>query len=260
MQAFMDTLKIDTPPAEFCYFPKHKNGNLESLNRHLIGQPTASKGNLFHFNKSFYVDDSAFLYENKEDLEVAAKTILDHFKKFGLTMHVGDQKSKSKSEAMFFPTSIKETIKQRKEKTTPSNINLPNEKCIHFTEQFKYLGSLISLELNEDAEIASRINKAKSIMGFLRHFFNCRDVDLRTKYNIYVSCPLNALLWGCETWNLSAKNLKKLEAFHHGAARRILSIKWQQVREEKIRNKQVRFRFCNVPKAELSSYAKQQNT
>jgi hypothetical protein len=58
------------------------------------------------------------------------------------------------------------------------------------------------------------------------------------------------VLWGCETWNLSAKNLKKREAFHHGAARRILNIKWQQVREDKIRNKQVRFRFCNVPKVE----------
>jgi len=62
MQAFMDTLKIDTPPAEFRYFPEHKNGNLASLNGRLIGQPTASKGNLFHFNKSFYVDDSVFLY------------------------------------------------------------------------------------------------------------------------------------------------------------------------------------------------------
>jgi hypothetical protein len=55
------------------------------------------------------------------------------------------------------------------------------------------------------------------------YIFSCRDVDLRTKYNIHVTCPLNALLWGCETWNLSAKTLKKLEAFHHGAARRILA-------------------------------------
>jgi hypothetical protein len=66
----------------------------------------------------------------------------------------------------------------------------------------------------------------------------------------YVSCPLNALLWGCETWNRSTKNLKILEAFHHGAARRILNIKWQQVCEDKVRNKQVRFRFCNIPKVE----------
>jgi hypothetical protein len=70
--------------------------------------------------RSFYVDDSVFLYENKEDLEKAATTILHHFKKFGLTMHAGDQKTKSKSEAMFFPTSIKDAIKQRKKKPPPA--------------------------------------------------------------------------------------------------------------------------------------------
>jgi len=63
-----------------------------------------------------------------------AKPILDHFKKFGLTIHVGDQKGKTKSEAMYFPTFIKDSIKQRKDKDMPSNTNLPNEKCIHFTE------------------------------------------------------------------------------------------------------------------------------
>jgi hypothetical protein len=129
-------------------------------------------------------------------------------------MHVGDQKSKSKSEARYSPTSIKDSIKQQKEKDTPSNIDLSNEKFIHFTNQYKYLGSLIS---------PSYIKKPKSHLGILYHFFYCCDVDLRTKYTIYIAGPLNALLWGCETWNLMAKNL---EAFHHGAARRILNIKW----------------------------------
>ncbi len=46
------------------------------------------------------------------------------------------------------------------------------------------------------------------------------------------------------------KKLRKLEAFHHGAARRILNIKWWQVREERIRSKQVKLRFCNKPKVE----------
>jgi hypothetical protein len=47
-----------------------------------------------------------------------------------------------------------------------------------------------------------------------------------------------------------SKTLKKLEAFHHGAARRIFNIKWQQVHKDKIRNKQVRFRSSNVPQVE----------
>jgi hypothetical protein len=186
VQAFIDTLKTNIPSAEFCYFPEHKNGNLKSLNGRLTGQPTASKG-------SSRLGKSSF--NNPRPLQ-----------KFGLTMHVGDQRNKSKTEGMFFPKSFKDANKQRKERTTPSNINLPNEKCIHFTEHFKYLGSLISLELNEDAEITFRINKAKSLMGILHHFFSCCNIDLRTKYNIYVTCPLNALLWGCETWNSSAKN------------------------------------------------------
>ena len=95
-------------------------------------------------------------------------------------MHVGDQKSKSKSESTYFPTSIKDAIKQQKEKDIPCNIDLPNEKYIHFMNQFKYLGSLNSLELNKDTKIASNIKNAKSLMGILNHFFNCHDVDLRT--------------------------------------------------------------------------------
>lgn len=84
-------------------------------------------------------------------------------------------------------------------------------------------------------------------MGMVHHFFSCRDVDIQNKHNIYIAFPLNSLLWGCKTWNLTSKNLKKLEAFHLGAARRILNIKFDQVREERIRNKQVRFKFCNIP-------------
>jgi hypothetical protein len=92
-----------------------------------------------------------------------------------MTVHVGDQKSNE------------DAIEQRKEKIAPNNIFLSNEKCIHFTEQFKYLGSLISLELNEDAEIAFRINKAKSLMEF--SFFNCQDVDLRTNTTYMYPAP-----------------------------------------------------------------------
>ncbi len=46
------------------------------------------------------------------------------------------------------------------------------------------------------------------------------------------------------------KNKKILESFHHGAIRRILNIRWDQVKNERIRNKQVRFRFCNIQKIE----------
>ena len=69
-------------------------------------------------------------------------------------------------------------------------------------------------------------------MGVSRHFFECRDIDIRVKYQVYTASPLNALLWGCEVWNISKKNIKKLQSCHHTFIRRILKIKWNQVKEQ----------------------------
>jgi hypothetical protein len=44
----------------------------------------------FPFQNFFYVDDSVFLHDNKKDVQKAAETILEHFKRFGRTMHVGN--------------------------------------------------------------------------------------------------------------------------------------------------------------------------
>jgi hypothetical protein len=165
-------------------------------------------------------------------------------------MHVGNNNTKSKTEAMFFPESLKEARNLTTSGILPPDIKLPDNQHVRFTHSFKYLGSTITTELNEDAEIKARIKKAKSLLGAARHFFNNKDVDIRTKYTIYNSFVINAALWGCKSWNLSGKNKKQLESFHHSAIRKILNIKWQQVQDERIRNKQVRFRFCNIPKIE----------
>ncbi len=61
-------------------------------------------------------------------------------------------------------------------------------------------------------------------MGASKHFFNNKDVDCRVKAQVYIAGPLNALLWGYQSWNLNKKNLNKLQSFHHGAIRWILSI------------------------------------
>ncbi len=87
-----------------------------------------------------------------------------------------------------------------------------------------HLGSFITPLLNKDVDIKMRIKKAKSIMGYSKHFFNNKDVDCHLKYQVYTSRSHNALLWGCETWNLMKKNLNKLWSFHHGVIMCILHI------------------------------------
>mmetsp|Transcript_1493 Transcript_1493/g.2313 ORF Transcript_1493/g.2313 Transcript_1493/m.2313 type:complete len:881 (+) Transcript_1493:452-3094(+) len=247
IQAFLETLQLTAQPAQFTFFPDNKNNNSKTQKGRLLSQNTTAKGNPFFFNSSFYVDDSFFLFQSRSELHQAITEINEHFSRFGLTMHLGSGTVKAKSEAMYFPPSLKLAKYEFVNNILPDDIILENGKKVHYVNKFKYLGSFITPLLNEDYEIDMRIKKAKSIMGAAKHFFNNKDVDKRIKAQIYVAGPLNALLWGCETWNLTKYNLNKLMSFHHSAIRRILGIRWDQVREKHIKNKEVRGLLCNIP-------------
>jgi hypothetical protein len=77
-------------------------------------------------------------------------------------MHVGHGYTRSKTEAMFFPSSLKEAKERSASSALPPDTPLPNNQYILFTHNFKYLGTIINTELNEDAEIKTHINKANT--------------------------------------------------------------------------------------------------
>jgi hypothetical protein len=232
MQAFLETLQIKSQPVQFSYFPENKNGNLHTSKGRLLSQNTKAKGLSFDFNSSFYVDDSFFCFQTRHELHQATEDLNAHFARFGLIMHIGSDTSKSKSEAMFFPSSLKQAKLEVMDHIFPEDLALSNGKKYTLSTKIKYLGSIITPLLNEDMEIEARIKKAKSMMGVAKSFFDNKDVDKRIKCQIYMAGPLNALLWGCETWNLTKRNLNRLSSFHHGAIRRILAISWREVREK----------------------------
>ena len=51
-----------------------------------------------------YVDDGAFVFTNRPDTALGCQIALDTMDQFGLTIHVGQNQTKPKSEAVFFPT------------------------------------------------------------------------------------------------------------------------------------------------------------
>jgi hypothetical protein len=89
--------------------------------------------------------------------------------------------------------------------------------------------------------------KALNVLGAMKHFFKGKDIDLRTKALLYICGPINALLWGGESWNLTKHNLNNLSAFHHTAMRWILGISKKRVKDEHIKNAKIRKTFCNLP-------------
>ena len=70
------------------------------------------------FSSSFYVVDSFFLFQSKSQLEQAVIELDKHFARFGLIMNLGTANVRSKSEAMYFPPSLKQA-QEELEKYTP---------------------------------------------------------------------------------------------------------------------------------------------
>ena len=60
---------------------------------------------------------------------------------------------------MYFPPSLTQAKEDFDNNTLPEDIYLPGNKKIHFVNKFKYLGTIITLLLNEDLEIETRIKK-----------------------------------------------------------------------------------------------------
>ena len=84
----------------------------------------------------------------------------------------------------------------------------------------------------------------------MKHLFDAKDVSQTIKYWVYTTDPLNTMLWGAESWNISQANINKLNAFHHSPIRQIPGIRMKRVQEEKNMNEEVRRRFRNIPPVE----------
>ena len=77
---------------------------------------------------------------------------------------------------------------------------------ITFIKVFQYLGSWIAYNICDEHDILQKKLKANQAMGALNFVWNADSVDLNVKYKIFISVPLNFLLWGCESWAIT-KNL-----------------------------------------------------
>ena len=113
------------------------------------GTSTSTKGTPFSFWKSYYVDDAAFLFLNREDTEQASKLIMSHFKRFGLTVHSGNKTTNepSKTEAMHIPRPYQQSTVD-----DTRDIMLGDGRFFGYCTNFRYLGTTFTPELNDSNE------------------------------------------------------------------------------------------------------------
>ena len=94
--------------------------------------------------------------------------------------------------------------------------------------RFCYLGSYLSNTISVDTYINSRLAKAGDAFGKLqRRLWGEHSVALLTKIAVYQAVVLSTLLYGCESWVLYRRSVRRLDEFHMRCLHKVAGIKWQ---------------------------------
>ena len=144
------------------------------------------------------------------------------------------------------PTSFKRVDKKYNNAEETKRVFVGNGH-INATKHFPYLGSYTSYHLIYDMDINRRITHANQMMGGILPYFTCVHFDIFSKYLIFMTIPMNPLLWGCKYWALRELHLNQLSTFMHTAIRSITGITIIEVIEDRIRNIRVRKICFNIP-------------
>ena len=130
-----------------------------------MGVAKSTLGTTLSFYKSYYVDDAAYVFLTRKDIEEASKLIKSHSTRFGLTVHCGDRRNdgKSKTEAMFIPPPGKTATA-----TDTADIIIKEFEFFSYTDNFKYLGIIFTPSLKDDLDIRRRINQANGAFATMK--------------------------------------------------------------------------------------------
>ena len=110
--------------------------------------------------------------------------------------------------------------KVNKRKTKVMNVNSSSDQRITVkgndieeVESFSYLGSVVSISGGIDADVAARINKARTAFYSLKKIWSSRQITTSTKIQIFNTNVKSVLLYGAETCRITS-NVKENSDIH----------------------------------------------
>ena len=96
---------------------------------------------------------------------------------------------------------------------------------INQKETFTYLGSIIDKDGGTDADVTTRISKAREAFIQLKNTWSSKVLSSHTKIRLFNSNVKSVLLYGAETWRRTNTTNKKVQTFIYNCLRRILQIR-----------------------------------
>ena len=159
-----------------------------------------------------YADDCALVAHTPEDLQLSLTTLHQAYSELGLVIN---------------PTKT-EILYQWHEPPAQIPDIMIDGASLKVTNQFVYLGAILSADCSADAEVDNRIGKASAAFARIREkVINSHNLRLATKIAVYKAICLSVLLYGIETITVYARHLKLFERLHVRCVREILGLTWQ---------------------------------
>ena len=99
---------------------------------------------------------------------------------------------------------------------------------LKITNEFIYLGGILSSDCQADKEVNRRICKASAAFARIRQrVINSHNLRLATKVSVYRAICLSVLLYGTETITVYSRHIRLLERFHIRCVREMLGLTWR---------------------------------
>jgi len=132
------------------------------------------------------------------------------------------------------------TEKSKVMTNSKNNINAEifmNGKKLEEVDSFKYLGATLTKDGTSTSEIRIRLATSAAALAKLDRIWKSKNISFTTKYKLYKSLVVSILLYGCETWTLTAESERKVQAFESKAHRKLLRIAYTEHKtNEYVRN------------------------
>ena len=99
-------------------------------------------------------------------------------------------------------------------------------------EEFKYLGTNLTNENSIPEEFKSRLKSGNACYHSVQNLLSSRLLSKNLNIRIYRNIILPVVLYGCETWWLTLREVRKLKVFENMVLRRIFGPRRDEVTVE----------------------------
>ena len=166
--------------------------------------------NGININNLRYADDTVLIATSEEDLQNIFNAVVVSSKNFGLNIN------SKKTKVMVIS----------KSENIPTCQLFHNATQIEQVSSFNYLGAIITSDSRCKKEILRRIGLAKDTFKKLQTILKDRKLSIAIKLRLLKAYVWSTLLYGCESWTLTAETLDRLSAAEMWFYRRMLRISY----------------------------------